>query len=209
MASPSGLVPLKDIPSISSLYRFNKLKAPASNVSAGAPPNQYFNDKICIIKHDLTKLEVDAICRTLGGCRTGSAKITSAYRLPCKKVIHAVGPVYRRAEVSEPLLRGCYRTALQLAVENGCRSVAFSAISTGVYGYPSAEAAEAALDETREFLQSGGGSGDDNDSSSNNDKKIDKIVFCNFLDKDVDAYAKILPLVFPPTKEDLAPASGE
>ncbi|RMZ79335.1 hypothetical protein DV737_g3426, partial [Chaetothyriales sp. CBS 132003] len=240
MAFSSGLVPLKDIPSISSLYRSNKLKAPASDVSTAAPPNQSFNDKICTIKYDLTKLEVDAIvnaanesllggggvdgaihraagpdllreCRTLGGCRKGSAKITNAYQLPCKKVIHAVGPVYRRAEVSEPLLRGCYRTALQLAVENGCRSVAFSAISTGIYGYPSVEAAKAALDETREFLESGGGEGNDDSSSSANSncKKIDKIVFCNFLDKDVDAYAKILPLVFPPTHEDLAPESSE
>src|SRR5271156_2779765 len=86
--------------------------------------------------------ELLAECRTLDGCKTGSAKITDAYNLPCKKIIHAVGPIYESQEDSEPLLRSCYKTALDLAAQNDCKSIAFSAISTGVYGYPSRMAAE-------------------------------------------------------------------
>ena len=87
-------------------------------------------------------------CATLDGCDTGSAKITDAYRLPCKKVIHAVGPVYystKREGMHEKLLSGCYTTSLDLAAQNDCKSLAFSALSTGVYGYPSDEAAETAI----------------------------------------------------------------
>jgi len=92
-------------------------------------------------------------CRTLGGCDTGSAKITRGYRLPALHVIHAVGPVYRDGQSGEPaLLANCYRTALQLAVDHGCKSIAFPAISCGVYGYPMAEAARIALTETMTFL---------------------------------------------------------
>jgi O-acetyl-ADP-ribose deacetylase (regulator of RNase III) len=97
--------------------------------------------------------ELLAECRTLGGCPTGSAKITKGYRLPAKHVIHAVGPVYRGGESGEAaLLAGCYKTALKLAVENGCRSIAFPAISCGVYGYPLSEAAKIALQEVSAFL---------------------------------------------------------
>jgi O-acetyl-ADP-ribose deacetylase (regulator of RNase III) len=96
--------------------------------------------------------ELLAECRTVGGCPTGSARITKGYQLPAKHVIHAVGPVYRNGRSGEPgLLAGCYRTSLQLAVENGCRSIAFPAISCGVYGYPLAEAARIALRETADF----------------------------------------------------------
>lgn len=95
-----------------------------------------------------------AECRTLGGCVTGSAKLTRGHHLPAKYVIHAVGPVYRNGRSGEPdLLAGCYRTALQLAVENGIRSIAFPAISCGIYGYPLHEAARIAIGETAEFLQ--------------------------------------------------------
>ncbi len=97
--------------------------------------------------------ELLAECRTLGGCPTGSAKITRGYRLPTRHVIHAVGPVYRGGKSGEPeLLAGCYKTALKLAVENGCRSIAFPAISCGVYGYPLPEAAKIALHEVSAFL---------------------------------------------------------
>lgn len=99
--------------------------------------------------------ELLAECRTLGGCPTGSARITRGYRLPAKHVIHAVGPVYRDGKSGEPeKLAGCYRTALKLAVENGCTSIAFPAISCGVYGYPIADAAEIALSEVMAFLRS-------------------------------------------------------
>lgn len=92
-------------------------------------------------------------CRTLGGCPTGSARITRGYRLPARHVIHAAGPVYRGGAAGEPeLLAGCYRTALALAVENGCTSIAFPAISCGVYGYPMDQAARIAIHEVVAFL---------------------------------------------------------
>ncbi len=140
-------------------------------------------DRVELVRGDITKLAVDAIvnaantslfggggvdgaihraagpellaeCRKLGGCQTGSAKITRGYKLPAKHVIHAVGPVYRDGKHGEPeLLTGCYRTALDLAVQNGCRSIAFPAISCGIYGYPMAEGARIALGEVARFLQ--------------------------------------------------------
>jgi len=94
-------------------------------------------------------------CRTLGGCPTGQAKITSGYRLPSKFVIHTVGPVWRGGGAGEAdLLASCYRSSLELAEAHRCRVVAFPAISCGVYGYPLAEAARASLTTVREFLAS-------------------------------------------------------
>lgn len=202
------LIQLASIPSLTQLYRAGKVLA--SSASSLPPADQSLNDKICTIQYDITKLEVDAIvnaankrllggggvdgaihraagyglydeCKKLGGCETGAAKITDAYELPCKKVIHAVGPIYASRSESEPLLRGCYQTSLQLAADADCKSIAFSAISTGIYGYPSDSAARAALSEVRSFLEQPEG------------EKIEKVIFCNFMQKDVDAYNKIMP----------------
>ncbi|KAK4947665.1 hypothetical protein LTR10_013611 [Elasticomyces elasticus] len=215
----SGLRTAKDIPSISTLYR-HKMLHPSRSEDLPTP-NQQYNDKVSLIQYDITKLEIDAVvnaanrglrggggvdgaiqraagpellkeCATLGGCETGSAKITDAYNLPCKKVIHAVGPIFDSIEESEPLLRGCYRKSLSLAVENGCRTIAFPNISCGVYGYPGRAAAHAACREVYAFLKKPEG------------QKLDKVIFCNFTGKDVEAYKEFLPILFPPTEDDLS-----
>jgi len=99
--------------------------------------------------------ELLAECRTLGGCETGQARITRGYRLPARWVIHAVGPVWRGGSHGEPeLLASAYRESLRLASEHGARTIAFPAISCGVYGYPVPEAAAIAVGEVRSFLQS-------------------------------------------------------
>ncbi|MHB8221276.1 MAG: O-acetyl-ADP-ribose deacetylase [Desulfurivibrionaceae bacterium] len=94
-----------------------------------------------------------AECRTLGGCPTGEARITKGYNLPAAWVIHTVGPVWRGGTQGEPeLLARCYRSCFSLALEYGVRSIAFPAISTGVYGYPKKEAARIAVREARRAL---------------------------------------------------------
>lgn len=123
--------------------------------------------------------ELLAECRTLNGCATGSAKITRGYRLAARYVIHAVGPVYRDGESGEPeRLAGCYRTAFRLAVENGCTSIAFPAISCGVYGYPMIDAARIAVAEVARFLE-----GND---------RIRRVVFVLFDDRGLAIYQQVL-----------------
>ena len=111
--------------------------------------------------------ELLAGCRTLGGCETGSAKMTGGHRLPARHVIHAVGPVWHGGGDGEDGdLAGCYRTAIALAGEAGLGSIAFSAISTGVYGFPPERAARIAVAATREALASA--------------PSVRRVVFCCF-----------------------------
>ena len=118
-------------------------------------------------------------CRALGGCPTGQAKITRGYRLPAKFVIHAVGPRYRDGRHGEPeLLANCYTSSLRLAVAHGLRSIAFPAISCGIYGYPIPEAARIAVRTVREFLAG--------------DETIAQVVFVCFGREVSEAYSRAL-----------------
>jgi O-acetyl-ADP-ribose deacetylase len=97
--------------------------------------------------------ELETAMRALGGCPTGEARITPAFKLRARHVIHAVGPIWQGGQRGEPeLLASAYRSALALAREHRCQSIAFPAISTGVYGYPLADAAEIAVATCREFV---------------------------------------------------------
>ena len=97
--------------------------------------------------------ELLAECRLLNGCKTGQAKITKAYRLPCEYVIHTPGPRWNGGRSKEAeLLASCYKSCLELAVENGIRSIAFPSISTGIYSYPLDEAAEIAVRTAKRFV---------------------------------------------------------
>jgi O-acetyl-ADP-ribose deacetylase (regulator of RNase III) len=97
--------------------------------------------------------ELLAECRGIGGCPTGEARITDGYRLPARRVIHTVGPVYRGTPRDGQLLASCYRNSLRLAVEHGIATIAFPAISCGVYGYPMADACGIALATTMSVLE--------------------------------------------------------
>ena len=111
-------------------------------------------------------------CRLLGGCKTGDAKTTRGHRLPAKWVIHTVGPVWRGGDQGEPaLLTACYRRAMEEAVRVGARTVAFPAISTGVYGYPKAAAATVAVATLRQALVAHPGA-------------FDEVVLCGFSEDD-------------------------
>ena len=120
-----------------------------------------------------------AECRTIGGCRPGEAKITRGYDLPARFVIHAVGPIWRDGKHNEPeTLANCYRHSLQLAVENGIKTIAFPAVSCGAYGYPISEAAQIALKTVRDFLAT--------------DDRIEKITFVLWDEDIYDAYRQLL-----------------
>ena len=165
--------------------------------------------ELIAIKGDITKLEVDAIvnaanhsllggggvdgaihraagrelyneCKTLGGCKTGEAKITKGYKLPAKHVIHTVGPIYGREKGREAeLLASCYKNSLKLAADHNLKTIAFPNISTGVYGYPIDEASRVAIAAVRKFLE------DEN-------HQIEKVYFVSFSDTDLKVYETLL-----------------
>ena len=167
--------------------------------------------KIEIKQGDITKLEVDAIvnaanksllggggvdgaihraagpellaeCRTIGGCPTGEARITKGYNLPARHVIHTVGPVYSGKPQDSRLLTNCYENSLQLAVENKVASIAFPAISCGVYGYPIEDACKIAVDTTCNFLST--------------HTSVDKAIFILFSDQDLQVYQNYLKSLY-------------
>jgi len=161
-----------------------------------------------VVQGDITKLKVDAIvnaanttllggggvdgaihraagpellaeCRALGGCETGEAKITKGYLLPARYVIHTPGPVWSGGVRKEPeLLAACYRNCLALAVTNGCRSIAFPCISTGVYGFPKETAAAIAIAAVRQYEM--------------NSRLPQEVIFCCFSSKDANLYLSLL-----------------
>ena len=164
-------------------------------------------DKLEIRQGDITKLAVDAIvnaanasllggggvdgaihraagpklvkeCRALGGCPTGQARITRGYNLAARHVIHTVGPVYSGKPQDKTLLAGCYQNSLKLAAGNNVRSLAFPAISCGVYGYPISEAGEIAVDTICSFLKKNQG--------------IDKVIFMLFSPGNLKVYQDYL-----------------
>lgn len=165
-------------------------------------------ERISVVQADLTTLAVDAIvnaannsllggggvdgaihraagpellaeCRTLGGCPTGQARMTHGYRLPAKYVIHTVGPVWHGGGHGEPeLLASCYRACFALARVHALRTLAFPAISCGVYGYPIEQAVEIAVRETRATLAC--------------DAEIEKVIFACFGNEVFEAYQRAL-----------------
>ena len=165
------------------------------------------NGQIYVIQGDITKQQVDAIvnaastsllggggvdgaihraagpglleeCRKLGGCKTGLAKATKGYNLPAKFVIHTVGPVWRGGKANEEnLLASCYHKSLELAAELEARSIAFPAISTGIYGFPKRQAATIAVGEVQKSSAS-----------------FDKLVFVCFDAETANIYSKVLRL---------------
>ncbi|MFQ5935183.1 MAG: O-acetyl-ADP-ribose deacetylase [Acidiferrobacterales bacterium] len=120
--------------------------------------------------------ELREACKKIGGCPTGEARITPGFKLPASWVIHTVGPVWHGGQQQEAsLLASCYRRSLELALQNGVRTIAFPGISTGAYGYPKQEASRIAIDIMREY-----------------ESKFDEIICCCFAEEDCQVYEQVL-----------------
>ncbi|KXJ25719.1 ADP-ribose glycohydrolase MACROD2 [Exaiptasia diaphana] len=175
------------------------------------PFNEELNEKVSLWTGDITTLEIDAIvnaanqtllggggvdgcihraagpslkqeCRLLKGCETGQAKLTSGHKLPAKFVLHTVGPVGEK----EDKLESCYNSCLELCLKHEIRTVAFCCISTGIFGYPNEKAAEVALRTSRSWLEK-------------NKDAVDRIIFCLFMEVDIEIYQSLMMKYFPPT----------
>jgi len=115
-------------------------------------------------------------CRTLGGCKTGAAKLSPGFDLPARRIIHTVGPVWQGGDQYEAaLLQACYRNSFELALGNAVRSIAFPAISTGVYGYPKEQATEIAITAMLDY-----------------EHRFDRVIACCFSESDADLYRRML-----------------
>ncbi|KAJ4468741.1 hypothetical protein J3R30DRAFT_3553765 [Lentinula aciculospora] len=217
----NNIFKLSDIRTVAELYKSSILKAPTLN-KAKFKPKPDLLDRLSLFQGDITKLEVDSIvnaankrllggggvdgaihaaagpelleeCRTLNGCDTGFSKITGAYRLPSKHIIHTVGPIYSASSVDSKAqqLASCYQTSIDLAIKNSLRHVAFPSISTGVYGYPIDDATHIALNVLRKHFELEGES----------TFKLNRVIFVVWSDKDKSVYESLIPEYFPPSHE--------
>jgi O-acetyl-ADP-ribose deacetylase (regulator of RNase III) len=201
-------VTLEQIETYPQYAQRNKLKDAETHAY---PYNPEINDKISIWKGDMTHLEIDGVHNaannsllggggidgcihraagsylrkynaTLGGCKTGNTKLSPGFKLPAKYILSTVGPMGE-----DPVkLRSAYETTLQLVEEHNLKSVALCCVSTGIFGYPLENASHIALDTVRAWLD-----------TNENYKKIDRIIFVTFLEKEVSTYNRLVPQYFP------------
>eukprot|EP01098_Paradermamoeba_levis_P010617 TRINITY_DN446_c0_g1_i4.p1 TRINITY_DN446_c0_g1~~TRINITY_DN446_c0_g1_i4.p1 ORF type:complete len:350 (-),score=55.68 TRINITY_DN446_c0_g1_i4:149-1075(-) len=207
-------VTLDDIPTWSQYFQTN-LKNVPPGVAPLYPPDEDLNNRVSIYWGNIVTLELDAIqnaaneslmggggidgaihaaagysllleCELLNGALAGETKITRGYNLPAKYVLHTVGPRGEKPEI----LKSCYQSTLDLCAKYNIRSVAFCCVSTGIFGYPLERATLIALETAREWLSQG-----------DNRYKMDRVVFCMFLEKETRVYETWLPVYFPPVEK--------
>ncbi|KAF2490359.1 hypothetical protein BU16DRAFT_543692 [Lophium mytilinum] len=217
----ANLLRASDIPSLSRLYQLGELD---ENMPTSQSPSSQANSTVCLIRHNITRLQVDVIvnstdmafagvgtldraifkaggltmqedCSKFGMLKEGGVRLTQGYLLPCRHVIHTVPPEYF-SEKSMSLLGKCYQNALKMAVDIGARTIAFPAIGAGELRYPS-ESAQVGMAEVRKFLD------------ENRITKIEKIIFCVYGDYEENTYKKMLPQFFPPIDHNVNKALAE